>query len=60
MEIVVPVYNEAEQLADSITALRSYLDSSFPFATTITIADNASTDGTWRIATDLADQLSRA
>ncbi len=52
VEIVVPVYNEAEQLGASITALRSYLDSSFPLATTVTIADNASTDDTWRIATD--------
>ncbi len=50
MDIVVPVYNEAEQLAPSITALRTFLDTSFPFAATVTIADNASTDGTWRIA----------
>ena len=57
VEIVVPVYNEAAQLAKSITALRSYLDTSFPFVTTITIADNASTDDTWRIATGLASTL---
>ena len=30
VEIVVPVYNEAEQLAASITALRAYLDSVLP------------------------------
>jgi putative flippase GtrA len=57
VEIVIPVYNEAEQLAASITALRTYLDSSFPLATLITIADNASTDDTWPIALRLADQL---
>jgi putative flippase GtrA len=57
VEIVIPVYNEAEQLAASITALRTYLDSSFPLATMVTIADNASTDDTWRIATELADDL---
>ncbi len=57
VEIVIPVYNEAEQLAASITALRSYLDSSFPLATLVTIADNASTDDTWPIALRLADQL---
>jgi len=54
VEIVVPVYNESAQLAASITSLRTFLDASFPFVTTITIADNASTDGTWAIATDLA------
>jgi hypothetical protein len=58
VDIVVPVYNEAEQLAPSITALRTYLDMSFPFVTTVTIVDNASTDATWRIATELAATLS--
>jgi putative flippase GtrA len=57
VEIVIPVYNEAEQLVASITALRAYLDTSFPLAASITIADNASTDDTWRIATELADDL---
>jgi putative flippase GtrA len=54
VDIVVPVHNESQQLAASITALRTYLDSSFPFVTSITIADNASTDGTSEIADDLA------
>jgi putative flippase GtrA len=57
VEIVVPVYNEAGQLASSITALRTYLDTSFPFVATVTIADNASTDRTWSIATDLVRNL---
>jgi putative flippase GtrA len=57
VEIVVPVYNEAEQLARSITALRTYLDTSFPFVATITIADNASTDRTWPIAMELASTM---
>ena len=57
LEIVIPVYNEADQLAASITALRSYLDTSFPLVTTVTIADNASTDDTWRIATALSEDL---
>ncbi|MGP0109241.1 MAG: glycosyltransferase [Acidimicrobiales bacterium] len=59
VDIVIPVYNEAGQLAPSIATLRSYLDSSFPFVSTITIADNASTDDTWQIALDLADTLPR-
>ncbi len=57
VEIVVPVYNEAEQLAPSIAALRSFLDTSFPFTATVTVADNASTDDTWRIAAELASTL---
>jgi putative flippase GtrA len=57
LEIVVPVYNEAEQLAESIIALRSFLDRSFPLTTVVTVADNASTDDTWTIATGLAASL---
>ena len=57
VEIVVPVHNEAQQLAASVTALRTYLDRSFPLMATITIADNASTDDTWRIASRLASDL---
>jgi putative flippase GtrA len=57
LQIVIPVYNEARKLAASITALRSFLDSSFPLATVVTIADNASTDDTWTIATGLAASL---
>jgi putative flippase GtrA len=57
LEIVIPVHNEARQLAASVTALRTFLDSSFPLATTVTIADNASTDDTWTIAIGLAASL---
>lgn len=57
VDIVIPVYNEAEQLVTSISTLRSYLDRSFPFVATITIVDNASTDDTWRLATELADSV---
>jgi glycosyltransferase involved in cell wall biosynthesis len=57
VEIVVPVYNEAPQLAKRITVLRSFLDESFPFRALVTIVDNASTDGTAKIAADLAARL---
>jgi putative flippase GtrA len=57
LEIVIPVYNEARQLAASVTALRTFLDSSFPLAAVVTIADNASTDDTWTIAAGLAASL---
>ena len=59
VDIVVPVHNEEEQLATSVTALHSYLDTSFPFPAAITIADNASVDGTWAIASELATSLDR-
>src|SRR5580693_785986 len=57
VEIVVPVYNEAPQLAERVTALRSFLDESFPFRALVTIVDNASTDETADVAARLADSL---
>jgi glycosyltransferase involved in cell wall biosynthesis len=54
VEIVVPVYNEAAQLAERITALRGFLDESFPFRALVTIVDNASTDDTYEVAAALA------
>jgi hypothetical protein len=57
VEVVVPVYNEADSLEASITTLRRYLDESFPFRTLVTIADNGSTDGTTLIAQRLASTL---
>jgi putative flippase GtrA len=54
VDIVIPVHNEAEQLARSTAGLVSYLSGSFPFTAMITIVDNASTDGTWAIAAELA------
>ncbi|MFJ9632379.1 dolichyl-phosphate beta-glucosyltransferase [Streptomyces sp. NPDC091280] len=57
VEVVVPVYNEAHVLADSVGRLHAYLESSFPFPFTITVADNASTDATWQEALDLTRRL---
>jgi putative flippase GtrA len=54
VEIVLPVYNEEAELAGSVHRLHDYLGETFPFAWTITIADNASRDGTWAIASRLA------
>jgi glycosyltransferase involved in cell wall biosynthesis len=54
VEIVVPVYNEATHLAERVTELRSFLDSSFPFPALVTVVDNASTDDTYAVATELA------
>lgn len=57
VEIVVPVHNEAHVLDDSVNRLHAYLESSFPFPFRITVADNASTDGTWQAAVGLTHRL---
>jgi glycosyltransferase involved in cell wall biosynthesis len=57
VEIVVPVYNEATQLEERITALRSFLDTSFPFRALVTVVDNASTDDTAEVAAELAARM---
>ena len=58
VEIVVPVHNEQRVLGESVRRLHSYLTGTFPYGFRITIADNASTDATWPIATDLSRELS--
>jgi putative flippase GtrA len=57
VEIVVPVYNEQEDIGPSVRRLHDFLTSQFPFSWLITIADNASTDATWARSRDLADAL---
>src|SRR5712671_8243671 len=57
VEIVVPVYNEAEALETSIRRLHAYLGERFPFAWRITVADNGSDDGTPTVARRLAATL---
>jgi putative flippase GtrA len=57
VEIVVPVFNEAQDLATSISLLHGYLERNFPLTWLITVVDNASTDDTWAIACRLAGEL---
>ncbi|GAA2894338.1 hypothetical protein GCM10020220_100530 [Nonomuraea rubra] len=57
VEVVVPVHNEQRALRAGITRLQAYLARNFPYGFRITIADNASTDNTWQIATELAREL---
>lgn len=55
VEITIPVYNEEKELAESVGTLRRFLQQNLTdFNWKITIADNASTDKTWRIAQSLA------
>jgi len=57
IEIVIPVYNEEGELEASVRRLHAYLGAALPFTFRITIADNASTDGTWGIARALERRL---
>ncbi|GAA3955816.1 bifunctional glycosyltransferase family 2/GtrA family protein [Actinomadura viridis] len=57
VEVVVPVHDEERVLEASIRRLHGYLTETFPYPFRITIADNASTDGTRRVAEDLAAGL---
>jgi glycosyltransferase involved in cell wall biosynthesis len=54
---VVPVYNEEAVLQRSVRRLHQFLATSMPFAWTIVIADNASTDRTWQKAKRLTVEL---
>jgi putative flippase GtrA len=54
LDVVVPVYNEEADLESCVIRLHTYLQAHFPYRFRITIADNASTDATLRIAHRLA------
>ena len=56
LDVVIPVYNEQDDLGRAVQRLHSYLTISLPYSFSITIADNASTDATPAIA----DQLTAA
>jgi glycosyltransferase involved in cell wall biosynthesis len=57
LDIVVPVHNQARELARAVRTLRSFLRHAFPFSARITIADCASTDSTRDVAAELAAEL---
>ena len=57
LELVVPVLNEEQALADSIHELHGELESLLGRDFRLTIADNGSTDGTARIGRDLEAQI---
>jgi putative flippase GtrA len=54
VDVVVPVYNEVDDLEPNVARLHDYLRGEFPFTWRITVADNASTDGTLAAAGRLA------
>ena len=55
VEVVLPVYNEENDLPGSVSTLVSFLQGNVPWAWRIVIADNASTDSTFSVATELAE-----
>jgi glycosyltransferase involved in cell wall biosynthesis len=54
VEIVIPVHDEAHVLEGSVEKLLAHMQASLPFTFRITIADNASGDGTLAVAETLA------
>ena len=54
LDVVVPVHNERHTLRACVTRLHDHLAQTFPYPFRITVADNASTDGTWQVACGLA------
>lgn len=59
VDLVVPVHNEERVLEASVRRLDGYLRSRLPYSYRITIADNASTDGTLLVAKRLSADLPR-
>ncbi|MEU4743425.1 bifunctional glycosyltransferase family 2/GtrA family protein [Actinosynnema sp. NPDC023658] len=57
LDVVVPVYNEERDLAPCVRKLHADLTGTFPYTFRITIANNASTDGTRAVADDLTREL---
>ncbi|WP_390890721.1 glycosyltransferase [Rhodococcus qingshengii] len=57
LDVVVPVYNEEAGLETCVRRLRRHLRTQVPFSPRITIADNASVDGTLALARSLAEEF---
>jgi len=57
VDIVIPVYNEEKSLEPCVRRLHAHLTAGMPYSFQITIADNASTDTTFEVATRLAAEF---
>ncbi|WP_415947549.1 glycosyltransferase [Streptomyces sp. KLOTTS4A1] len=57
LDVVIPVYNEEKDLESCVRSLHAHLAATFPYGFRITVADNASTDATARIAARLAERF---
>ena len=58
LDIVIPVHNEERDLEPCVRRLHAYLTDELGYRFRITVAENASTDGTVDVARRLADELS--
>ncbi|ADD44886.1 bifunctional glycosyltransferase family 2/GtrA family protein [Stackebrandtia nassauensis] len=59
IDVVIPVYNEQDDVEASVRRLHTHLARTFPYGYRITVADNASTDATPAIAARLAAELAQ-
>ncbi len=57
LDIVIPVFDEERDLPGSVRRLHHFLATEVPYPARITVADNASTDGTLAVARQLAREL---
>ena len=57
LDVTIPVYNEERDLEECLRRLHAYLRGAFPHTFRITVADNASTDGTLKAAERVAREL---
>lgn len=57
VDIVIPVYNEENDLERCVRRLHAHLTAGMPYSFQITIADNASTDTTLEVANRLAAEF---
>ncbi|MFD8020208.1 glycosyltransferase [Streptomyces lavendulae] len=57
LDVVIPVFNEEDDLGPCVRRLHAHLTRTFPYPFRITVADNASTDRTPEVAADLVRGL---
>ena len=57
LDVVIPVFNEEDDLPYCVRRLHQFLAAEVPYPARITVADNASTDNTLAVARSLADEL---
>ncbi|MFG2990631.1 glycosyltransferase [Streptomyces sp. NPDC048257] len=57
LDVVIPVFNEEQDLGPCVRRLHEHLTRTFPYPFRITVADNASTDRTPEVANGLATAL---
>ena len=57
IDIIIPVYNEEQDLPGSIATLHGYLQENLPYDWRIIVADNGSTDSTLAVAQELSQRF---